>query len=71
MPNPHDEQNDLKRCGPYLERAERSVGPHSGRSTLPAEDPWDVFKLDDDWLEPEPEYGDFWEELDDDCDIGR
>jgi hypothetical protein len=32
------------------------------------DDPWDVFELDDEVLEPEPEYGDFWGELDDDCD---
>ena len=31
-----------------------------------AEDPWDVFELDDEGLEPEPEHGDFWGELDDD-----
>ena len=36
----------------------------------PAEDPWDVFELDEEALEPEPEYGDFWGELDDDCDNG-
>lgn len=40
------------------------------RSDRPsADDPWDVFEVDDDSLEPEPEYGDFWGELDDDCDI--
>jgi hypothetical protein len=33
----------------------------------PVDDPWDVFELDDE-LESEPEPGDFWEELDDDCD---
>jgi len=33
----------------------------------PADDPWDAFELDDDELESEPEPGDFWEELDDDC----
>jgi hypothetical protein len=27
----------------------------------------DVFDLDDEPLEPKPEYGDFWEEFDDDC----
>lgn len=36
----------------------------------PAEDPWDVFELDEGVAEPEPEYGDFWGELDDDCDDG-
>jgi hypothetical protein len=37
----------------------------------PADDPWDVFELDDEVAEPEPEHGDFWGELDDDCDNGR
>ena len=32
-------------------------------------DPWDVFELDDLTAEPEPEYGDCWEETDDDRDI--
>jgi hypothetical protein len=31
---------------------------------------WDVFELDDETSEPEPEYGDFWGELDDDCQSG-
>ena len=35
----------------------------------PTDDPWDVFELDDEAAEPEPDYGDFWGELDDDCDI--
>jgi hypothetical protein len=39
-------------------------------SPTPSSDPWDVFELDDDLLEPEPEHGDFWGELDDDCEIG-
>jgi hypothetical protein len=34
----------------------------------PADDPWDAFELDDDELESEPEPGDFWGELDHDCD---
>jgi hypothetical protein len=34
----------------------------------PTDDPWDAFELDDDELECEPEPGDFWGELDDDCD---
>jgi len=33
----------------------------------PHDDPWDVFQLDDDADEPEPEYGDFWGEPDHDC----
>jgi hypothetical protein len=33
---------------------------------LPSDDAWDAFELDDD-LESEPEPGDFWEEVDDDC----
>ena len=36
----------------------------------PLDDAWDVFELDDEAVEPEPEYGDFWGALDDDCDIG-
>jgi hypothetical protein len=31
-----------------------------------AEDAWDVFELDDEMCEPEPERGDFWEEMEDD-----
>jgi hypothetical protein len=38
------------------------------RAAKPEDDPWDVFELDEDTIEPEPEYGDFWGELDDDCD---
>jgi hypothetical protein len=37
----------------------------------PNENVFDVFDFDDEGLEPEPEHGDFWEECDDDCDIGR
>jgi hypothetical protein len=33
-----------------------------------AGDPWDAFDLCDEDLESLPEPGDFWEELDDDCD---
>jgi hypothetical protein len=33
-------------------------------ATLPDE-VWDVFELDEDTIEPEPEYGDFWGEVDD------
>ncbi len=36
----------------------------------PADDVWDVFELDDEECEPEPEHGDFWEEADDDCGNG-
>jgi hypothetical protein len=39
---------------------DRPTGPDS------ADDPWDVFELDDEGMEPEPEHGDFWGELDDD-----
>jgi len=28
-------------------------------------DVWDAFELDDDLTDPQPEYGDFWPELDD------
>jgi hypothetical protein len=35
---------------------------------LPTDDLWDAFELDDDQLESEPEPGDFWGELDHDCD---
>jgi hypothetical protein len=39
--------------------------------SLPLDDAWDVFELDDDVVaEPQPEYGDFWGVLDDDCDDG-
>jgi hypothetical protein len=34
----------------------------------PIDDPWDAFELDEDTNEPEPEPGDFWGELDHDCD---
>jgi hypothetical protein len=44
------------------------------RNDPPAADPhddlWDVFELDDEAIEPEPEYGDFWEEVDDALDSG-
>ena len=42
-----------------------------GEIHSPADDPWDVFEVDDEAAEAEPEYGDFWGEVDDDCDIGR
>ena len=35
---------------------------------ISAVDPWDAFVIDDDAVDPEPEPGDFWGELDDDCD---
>ena len=35
------------------------------------EDLLDAFALEDEAGEPEPEYGDFWGELDDDCDAGN
>ena len=34
------------------------------------DDLWDVFMLDEETDEPDPERGDFWGELDDDCDYG-
>ena len=39
----------------------------SNSEEKPAGDPWDAFEWDDD-LESEPEPGDFWGELDHDCD---
>jgi hypothetical protein len=33
---------------------------------LPDEDVWDAFEMDDPMREPEPEYGDFWPETDED-----
>ena len=42
----------------------------NARGEKPVDDPWDVFDLDDDLLEPEPEPGDFWGELDNDSDNG-
>ena len=30
---------------------------------------WDAFDLDDEMAEPQPEYGDFWAELDDEEEI--
>ena len=36
----------------------------------PVDEPWDVFELDDEAMEPEPERGDFWGEVDDDYDNG-
>jgi hypothetical protein len=35
-------------------------------TSTPPDDAWDVFELDDEACEPEPERGDFWEEVDDD-----
>ena len=40
-----------------------------GEASGPNDDPWDAFELDNEAAEPEPESGDFWGELDDDCDI--
>jgi hypothetical protein len=34
----------------------------------PVEDPWDVFIMDEDNVDCEPEYGDFWGVPDDDSD---
>ena len=48
--------------------------PHDEEDTMsntveePGDDPWDAFELDDGELESEPEPGDFWGELDNDCD---
>jgi hypothetical protein len=39
---------------------------HEDQYPSAVEDPWDVFVLDEDAMEPEPEFGDFWGELDDD-----
>jgi hypothetical protein len=36
-----------------------------------ADDPWDVFELNDEDAESEPQHGDFWGELDDDCADGN
>ncbi len=37
----------------------------------PGDEAWDVFELDDEAAaDPQPEYGDFWGEPDDDCDNG-
>jgi hypothetical protein len=33
---------------------------------IPDQDVWDAFELDDGMEEPEPEYGDFWPEDDED-----
>jgi hypothetical protein len=35
---------------------------------MPLDDPWEVFELDEDTAEPEPEPGDFWGEVDHDSD---
>ncbi len=43
-------------------------GTMSEMPEIPAVDPWDAFVIDGDAMEPEPEPGDFWGELDDDCD---
>jgi hypothetical protein len=56
--------------GGAAKNADKSVRTRSVRTALPAEDPWDVFEIDEETLEPEPEYGDFWGELDDDCQNG-
>jgi hypothetical protein len=51
---------------------EESMSDHcdNGEILGPAYDPWDVFELDDEAAESEPEYGDFWGELDDDYTCG-
>ena len=38
---------------------------------LPDEQVWDAFELDDAWEEPEPEYGDFWYEEDDEEELAE
>jgi hypothetical protein len=45
-------------------------GPIKPSRAGAVDDPWDVFEVDEDAMEPEPEYGDFWGEFDDDCDVG-
>jgi hypothetical protein len=41
--------------------------PEQVKGPLPHDDSWDVFEVDD-FVETEPEQGDFWGELDDDYD---
>ncbi len=37
--------------------------PNSMRPTAVRDDCWDVFILDDETAEAEPQYGDFWDDL--------
>ena len=37
-----------------------------GSDLGPADDPWDAFEPDECGVESEPQYGDFWGELNDD-----
>ncbi len=43
-----------------------SNAPDQPETRTPPDDAWDVFELDEDTCEPQPEQGDFWEEVDDD-----
>ena len=36
---------------------------------LPDDDVWDAFELDDALEDPQPEYGDFWPETDDEQEV--
>ena len=51
--SPHDRSDDE----PAFEEDDSELDP--------LDEPWDPFALEDDDEEPEPEYGDFWQEPDD------
>jgi hypothetical protein len=56
---------------PHAARIQERIEDQNHVRSVPTSPPdntlLDVFDLDDEPLEPEPEYGDFWEEFDDDC----
>ncbi|TSA40019.1 hypothetical protein D4R30_00290 [archaeon] len=72
MSDYHTPYDDLAPEEPLLvETAEEPSGAAPDESaeytSAPVPDEaWDAFELDEDTIEPEPEYGDFWGELDDD-----
>lgn len=68
MPNsrtPYEDRDSLQVETPEPSRTRRHTGVPSPPAPV-ADEAWDVFELDEDTAEPEPEYGDFWGELDDD-----
>lgn len=66
MPHRRLTQTDSKRSGrakkvpPNLDRLDLRQDHNPANPCYPPEEAWDVFELDDQGPEPEPEHGDFW-----------
>jgi len=68
--------SDAEKCGrspeePALDDLQSNDQSDDGELSCPTPQPvrdevWDAFELDEDTVEPQPEYGDFWGELDED-----